>query len=204
MAQNADDQAETILFRILRGTGPDGLSGMSYEREDESGFRVVRPILDIKREEIEIYCEEKGLEPRRDHTNEEAVYARNKIRLELLPILKKEYNPNVSDALNRLGRLAEEDKGYIYKNANDALERLKTGEHSLNVKGLKELEPSLRKRVFLLALSEVGMRENVTEKHLRSVDAVLRSQNHKAATAELTGGFRVSRIGRDLVFFKEE
>ena len=69
---------------------------------------------------------------------------------------------------------------------------------------LKELEPSLRKRVFLLALSEVGMRENVTEKHLRSVDAVLRSQNHKAATAELTGGFRVSRIGRDLVFFKEE
>jgi tRNA(Ile)-lysidine synthase len=204
VAQNADDQAETILFRILRGTGPDGLSGMSYEREDESGFRVVRPILDIKREEIEIYCEEKGLEPRRDHTNEEAVYARNKIRLELLPLLKKEYNPNVSDALNRLGRLAEEDKGYIYKNANDALERLRTGEHSLDVRGLKELEPSLRKRVFLLALSEVGMRENVTEKHLRSVDAVLRSHNHKAATAELTGGFRVSRIGRDLVFFMEE
>jgi len=204
VAQNADDQAETILFRILRGTGTDGLSGMAYDREDESGFRVIRPILDIKREEIERYCEEKGLEPRRDHTNEEAVYARNKIRLELLPLLKKEYNPGITDALNRLGRLAEEDKGYIYKNAVSALERLRTGEHSFEVRGLKELEPSVRKRVYLLALSEIGMRENVTEKHLKAVDSVLGSQNHKAATAELTGGFRVSRIRRDLVFFKED
>ena len=77
VAQNADDQAETILFRILRGTGPDGLGGIAYKRDDESGFEVVRPILDITRDEIEKYCSEKGLEPRRDHTNEEALYARN-------------------------------------------------------------------------------------------------------------------------------
>ena len=81
---------------------------------------MVRPILDIARDDIEKYCEEKGLEPRRDHTNEEALYARNKIRLELLPLLRKEYNPNITETLNRLGRLAAEDKGYIYEKAAEA------------------------------------------------------------------------------------
>ena len=204
VAQNADDQAETILFRILRGTGPDGLGGIAYKRDDESGFEVVRPILDITRDEIEKYCSEKGLEPRRDHTNEEALYARNKIRLELLPLLKKEYNPNITETLNRLGRLASEDKGYIYERAAEAYEEALTGEHSLDVRKLKELAPSVRKRVFLMALSASGKRENVTEKHLRAVEAVMNSNNHKAATAELTGGFRVARIKRDLIFYRED
>ena len=204
VAQNADDQAETILFRILRGTGPDGLGGIAYSREDESGFRVVRPILDITRDDIEKYCEEKDLEPRRDHTNDEALYARNKIRLELLPLLKKEYNPNITETLNRLGRSASEDKEYIYNRAAEAYEEARTGGHSLDVRKLRELDPSLRKRVFLLALSDTGMRENVTEKHLKSVEAVMNSQNHKAAVTELTGGFRVTRIKHDLIFYKED
>ncbi len=204
VAQNADDQAETILFRILRGTGPDGLGGIAYKREDESGFQVVRPVLDITRDDIEKYCKEKGLEPRRDHTNEEALYARNKIRLELLPLLKKEYNPNITETLNRLGRLASEDKGYIYEKASEAYEEVRTGEHSLDIRKLRELAPSVKKRVYLLALSDIGMRENVTEKHLKAVEAVANSQNHKAAVAELTGGFRVARIRQDLIFYKED
>ena len=159
---------------------------------------------DKEREEIEKYCSYKGLEPRRDHTNEEAVYARNKIRLELLPLLKEEYNPNIVDTLGRLGRLASEDKGYIYEMASDAYEKVRSGEHSLDIRKLKELAPSVKKRVYLLALSDIGMRENVTEKHLNAVDAVANSQNHKAAVAELTGGFRVTRIRQDLIFYKEE
>ena len=127
VAQNADDQAETILFRLLRGTGPDGLAGIAYDRSDESGFRVIRPILGIKRAEIEEYCATKGLEPRRDHTNEEAVYARNKIRLELLPLLAKEYNPNIVDALNRLGKLEAEDKAYLNAQATKAYEEALVG-----------------------------------------------------------------------------
>ncbi|MBE6025986.1 MAG: tRNA lysidine(34) synthetase TilS [Clostridiales bacterium] len=204
VAQNADDQAETILFRILRGTGPDGLGGIAYKREDESGFQVVRPILDIARDDIEKYCEEKGLEPRRDHTNEEALYARNKIRLELLPLLRKEYNPNITETLNRLGRLAAEDKGYIYEKAAEAYEEVRSGEHSLDIRKLKDLPPSVKKRVYMLALSGIGMRENVTEKHLKAVEAVANSQNHKAAVAELTGGFRVTRIRHDLIFYRED
>ncbi|MBR3260406.1 MAG: hypothetical protein IKF95_03560, partial [Firmicutes bacterium] len=65
-------------------------------------------------------------------------------------------------------------------------------------------EPSLRKRIYLLALSDIGMRENVTEKHLKAVEAVANSQNHKAAVAELTGGLRVTRIRHDQIFYRED
>ena len=89
VAHNADDQAETILFRVLRGTGTDGLAGIAYERK-ERGFSVIRPILDIPRKEIEEYCREHDLSPVEDHTNHQSIYTRNKIRLELLPELEKE------------------------------------------------------------------------------------------------------------------
>ena len=204
VAQNANDQAETILFRILRGTGPDGLSGIAYDREDESGFRVIRPILDIKREEIERYCEEKGLEPRRDHTNEEALYSRNKIRLELIPLLEKEYNPSVIDALNRLGRLSQEDKGYIYKAALEAYKDAECGDGALDIRKLDALEQPVRNRVYMLALSDAGMRENMTEKHLRAIERIRLSRNHPMAYTELSDGFRVARKKQELIFYRQD
>ena len=103
VAQNANDQAETILFRMLRGTGTDGLAGIAYKRY-ERGFAIVRPLLDVPRDEIEKYCEERNLSPRIDHTNNEAIYARNKIRLELLPMLREKFNPNIIETINRLGK----------------------------------------------------------------------------------------------------
>ncbi len=112
VAQNANDQAETILFRMLRGTGIDGLAGIAYKRY-ERGFAITRPLLDINRTEIEKYCEERELSPRIDHTNQETVYTRNKIRLELLPFLAERFNPNVIETIDRLGRAAAADKDYI-------------------------------------------------------------------------------------------
>ncbi len=69
VAQNADDQAETILFRILRGAGTDGLSGISYRRFDEYGNEIIRPLLDVSKAEILAYCTEHDLRPCIDHTN---------------------------------------------------------------------------------------------------------------------------------------
>ncbi len=203
VAQNANDQAETILFRILRGTGPDGLAGIAYERDDESGFAVVRPILDIKREEIEKYCEDKGLEPRRDHTNEEALYSRNKIRLELIPYLAKDYNPNIVDTLNRLGRLAAEDRALLNKLAAQAYEDALIGENTLDIRKLNEMDPAIRKRVYVHALNDIGMTENITEKHLMAVDRLRTALNHPEAVAELTEGYRVSKKKKEMKFYKE-
>ena len=123
VAQNANDQAETILHRILRGTGTDGLSGIAYQRM-ERGIPVVRPLLDVPREEIEAYCEENGLEPVIDHTNLEPVYTRNRIRLELLPVLT-EYNENIIGTLARLGRIAAADKEYLWQQVDAAYAQLR-------------------------------------------------------------------------------
>ena len=87
VAQNADDQAETILFRILRGAGTDGLSGISYKRHDEYGNEIIRPLLDAHKVDILDYCSEYGLHPRSDHTNLEPIYTINKIRLNLINYL---------------------------------------------------------------------------------------------------------------------
>ena len=120
VAQNANDQAETILFRMLRGTGTDGLAGIAYKRY-EGDVPVVRPLLDVTREEIENYCEARNLSPRIDHTNKEAIYARNKIRLELLPYLAENFNANIIETIDRLGRNAACDKEFLNEEAERAL-----------------------------------------------------------------------------------
>ena len=110
VAHNRNDQAETIMMRIMRGTGLRGLSGIDFIRSDRI---VIRPVLDLSRDEIECYCAENGLEPRIDSTNNEAIYTRNKIRLELLPMMREKFNPNVVDALVRLSLQAREDEDFI-------------------------------------------------------------------------------------------
>lgn len=120
VAQNANDQAETILFRVLRGTGTDGLAGIAYKRY-EGDVPVIRPLLDVTRDEIEKYCEARNLSPRIDHTNKEAIYARNKIRLELLPYLAENFNANIIETIDRLGRNAACDKEFLNEEAERAL-----------------------------------------------------------------------------------
>lgn len=100
-AHNKNDLAETIIMRILRGTGINGLIGIQSERGD-----LIRPILNFSRDEIEKYIEENNIPFVEDKTNFEELYLRNKIRLNLFPILKNEYNPRILDAISRLSNIA--------------------------------------------------------------------------------------------------
>lgn len=100
-AHNKNDLAETVIMRILRGTGINGLIGIQSERGD-----LIRPILNFSRDEIEKYIEENNIPFVEDKTNFEELYLRNKIRLNLFPILKNEYNPRIFDAISRLSNIA--------------------------------------------------------------------------------------------------
>ena len=100
-AHNKNDLAETVIMRILRGTGINGLVGIQSERGD-----LIRPILNFSRDEIEKYIEYNNIPFVEDETNFEDLYLRNKIRLNLFPILKNEYNPKILDALSRLSNIA--------------------------------------------------------------------------------------------------
>ncbi|GKU26152.1 tRNA lysidine(34) synthetase TilS [Clostridium folliculivorans] len=115
IAHNANDQAETILMRVMRGTGIDGLVGIKPVRDDI----YIRPILCIAREEIEDYCVSNNLNPRIDRTNLESIYSRNKVRLEMIPFIKNNFNKDIVESLNRLASLANIDSEYIDKSSED-------------------------------------------------------------------------------------
>jgi len=104
VGHHRNDQAETVLMNLLRGAGLRGLRGMLPRQ----GL-VVRPLLDIARADIEAYCREQGLEPLRDPSNEQLTYLRNRIRHELLPLLAREYNPQIVDHLVHLADIVREE-----------------------------------------------------------------------------------------------
>lgn len=109
IAHNANDQAETILMRIMRGTGLQGLTGIRPVRDNI----FVRPLIRITRDEIEKYCDSKELHPRIDRTNLEVIYSRNKIRLELIPYMQNNFNKDVVNVINRLSDIIKIDDDYL-------------------------------------------------------------------------------------------
>ena len=115
-AHNANDQAETILMRIMRGTGLEGLGGIPVEREG----KYIRPILFMKREEVEQYCKENNFNPHIDATNLERIYSRNKVRLDILPYMKNNFNPNIVETINRMALLLQDDNEFIEGEVNKA------------------------------------------------------------------------------------
>lgn len=108
VGHHADDQAETVLMRILRGTGIDGLAAMRARTGE-----IVRPLLSFSRQEIEAYCRQEAMEPRRDATNEVPDAFRNRIRLELMPLLCQSYNPAMVRALCRLASIAAAESDFL-------------------------------------------------------------------------------------------
>ena len=107
-AHTADDQVETILHRIMRGTGLAGLAGMPRVRQLDHGVALLRPLLRCHRSDVIDYLESLEQPFRRDNTNQDLQYTRNRIREQLLPQLKQEFNEGVADALLRLGDRAAE------------------------------------------------------------------------------------------------
>ena len=107
-AHTADDQIETILHRIVRGTGIVGLAGMRRARPLGSAASLIRPLLGFRRARLVAYLDDLGQPCRYDSTNADVRFTRNRIRHELLPLLAVQFNPGVTDALLRLGNLAGE------------------------------------------------------------------------------------------------
>ncbi|GAX88646.1 tRNA lysidine(34) synthetase TilS [Effusibacillus lacus] len=123
LAHHADDQAETVLMRILRGTSISGLAGISILRKF-GHVEIARPLLYVWREEIEKFCQTANLEYRNDSSNALTDYFRNKIRLQLIPMLQSEYNENVKRTLIQLGELASEEDRYMKEQAASLLKTL--------------------------------------------------------------------------------
>ena len=202
VAHNADDQAETVLFRLLRGTGTDGLAGMAYSRM-EKNICVIRPLLDTWRKDIEAYCDAQGLNPRTDHTNLQPIYTRNKIRLDLIPYLQENFNANIMETLGRLSRIAAEDKEYLWECVENSYAELEKEPGVLDQQGLVQLAPAVRHRVIMKALQQVGLTQDVTAVHLEAADSILQ-QTGESKVVEFPNNYKMAVRYDEVVFYCDE
>lgn len=173
VAHNQNDQAETVLMRLMRGTGIAGLGGMEYRRDDG----VVRPVLDLSREQIEEYCREWELDPCIDQTNLESIYIRNRIRLELVPYMQKYFNTNVTAACCRLAAIAREETSLIDDVLSAEMEycisRQEDGSIYLLLEKVQQMHPALRHRCMQKILLELGLVQNLGFSHLEQADKII-------------------------------
>jgi tRNA(Ile)-lysidine synthase len=121
LAHHRDDQAETVLMRLLCGCGIEGLGGMDYRAEPASGLPVIRPMLDVSRATIEVFLRRFHLAWREDHTNRDPCYLRNRIRRHTVPFLAQNGFPGVTDALVRLADIMREEAAWLDRQTAKAL-----------------------------------------------------------------------------------
>ena len=123
LGHTADDNVETVLHRMIRGAGTVGLGGIPIKRPlaPDSPIQLIRPLLFAWRKEIIHYLRNKQLNYRTDESNHETIYLRNKIRLDLIPLLESQYNPNIKNTLNQLCRIFNENNEYLSTEAKKAL-----------------------------------------------------------------------------------
>ncbi|GCL74543.1 tRNA lysidine(34) synthetase TilS [Paenibacillus sp. JMULE4] len=112
LAHHADDQAETVMMRMLRGTGPSGLAGIPIRRKEKNDVELIRPLLRIYKSELLHYCSAQGLPYCTDSSNLQTKYFRNQIRLDVLPFLSR-YNDQLPSALNRLAEMMAGEDDYL-------------------------------------------------------------------------------------------
>jgi len=167
VAHHRNDQAETMLFQLFRGSGLRGLTGIPLKRDC-----IIRPLMVVSREEIEKYLEEKNVSHVTDSTNAEDVYARNRIRHHILPVAE-EIAPGAVDHMNQTAELLQEIKDYMEQETAEFLDRYSEREEgmlSVSVEALQKVHPALQKSVVLEAIAEVlDGRKDITGRHVQSV-----------------------------------
>ena len=169
VAHNANDQAETILMRIMRGTGLEGLTGIKPQREGG----IIRPILCLNRQEIEDYCEYNGLNPRIDASNYDRHYSRNRVRLDILPYMRDNFNKDIIDTLNRMTLLLQKDNEFIEEYSKKCY-NMYCKKHNNKLEILKELfekeMESIITRVVIIAFKEISKSyQNFEMKHIYEI-----------------------------------
>ena len=170
IAHNKNDKAETIIMNILRGSGISGLRGIEPIRDG----KYIRPIIDCERYEIEKYAEENKLNPRIDKTNFENDCTRNKIRNIVLPYVKKEFNSNIVETLNRLSLVVAETDEYIKRQVIEEYNKIKIEENVekivLNLKEFNLKDMLIRKRLLIYTISKVlGNSQNIEKVNVEDI-----------------------------------
>ncbi len=232
-AHTLDDQAETVVMKILRGAWTEGLGGISPEVEERQGFgireqglgtvRVVRPMLGVRRAEVEAFLRERGQGWREDSSNGDLSLTRNRVRRELMPVLRG-FNPGVDGLLARMAEVAREEEAYWRAEVERMVAQVvlpgrpvrgggravSTGvgemECGVEIARLAAMVPALRRRVVRALARRVGARLSAEETAkvlaLAGFGGYAGVQGKIGSRLELGGGLRVERSARELRFWR--
>ena len=204
-AHTLDDQAETVLLNMLRGSGTDGLSGMEPVRLlNATGKKILaRPLLAwAGRHDTQAFCRSRGIDFRRDEMNEDETFTRVRVRRQLLPMMRS-FNPRIIEALARTAELLREDGRALDSAAQRLLELSADNDarpNQLRTDLLADAPPALRRRALRLWLGQRrGDLRRLEMVHVRSVENLV-IQNRGGRTIELPGGSTISRKSGLLTF----
>ena len=170
IAHNKNDNVETVFMHMLRGSGISGLTGIKPYREG----KYIRPLIKCSRDEIEEYCAKEKLNPKYDKTNNDNTYTRNRIRNELIPYIKKEFNPNIIETIDRLSELILDEENYMQEitveNYNLILENENKDEIVLNLKKFNLLKDIIKSRIILYTVKRLfGTSKGIEKIHIDDI-----------------------------------
>jgi tRNA(Ile)-lysidine synthase len=192
LGHTRDDQAETVLLALARGAGPRGMAAMP-DRRDVNGVALLRPLLDMSRDETRKACAAMGLEPWEDPHNLDPSYARSRVRASALPALVDALGPGVVSNLARTARLLAQDAEALDVLAAEELERAKLDE-GLSVAMLEALLPALRARALhSWALSLGCSPAALSHRHVTALEALVTAW-HGQGAVHLPGGIKAGRV----------
>lgn len=198
LGHNLDDQAETILMRLLRGTGLSGLTGISAKRKIKNKI-FIRPLLETSRKEIEAFLKRKRVKPRIDSTNKEEVFFRNKIRHNLIPLLKKKYNQNIVEVLANLAESISYDYEYL-----DQVARNKAKGNNLRLKIgiIRKLHPAILRLKIRQSIACIqGDTRRIGFQHIKELEDLLNNRPI-GSIVDLPKGISVQKTRNTLRFYK--
>ncbi|MEH1791964.1 tRNA lysidine(34) synthetase TilS [Nostoc sp.] len=212
----ASDRAETLLYNLIRGTGADGLQALTWQRPLTTGIMLVRPLLEITRTQTEQFCQEFKLPIWEDSTNQDLQYARNRIRQELLPYLRENFNPQVESALAQTAELLQAEVEFLEKSAQELrYGALGMGHGALGIgdeeNSLTLLPLRLNRRVLQkapLALQRRVMRQVLQQiladapgfEHIEKLTALIIAPN-RSQTDPFPGG-AIAQVEGDWIYLK--
>lgn len=201
LGHTLDDQAETVMMRLLRGSGPAGLSGIPPVRDPG----IVRPLIEVTRKDIEAYIDQRDLQHMTDPSNLEKRYLRNRIRWELLPLLET-YQPRIAQILGQTAEIMREETRWMEEEADRWIdlhvENHQPDTQTLSLKSLEELAPALQNRVIRQVIRRVqGGLRRIQMRHVSSVKSL--AKGRPQARLNLPKGVLVKRAYDVLLFTKK-
>ncbi len=200
-AHTLDDQAETVLLRVFRGTGTSGLAGILPRLKVGKGA-IVRPILATRRHELLDYLKHLNQLWREDSTNAETTFTRNRLRHEVLPSLAEKFNPNLVQSLASLAEIARVEDEFWSAETAEAFLHCHHG-NALDVAVLLKLHPALQRRVVRLAAIQAGATLDFPHTE-RILDLVRDQHSREDRVVELPNGFRSVVTGDSVSFVNDE